>query len=1698
MASTFLDEKISSFIQDKFPEFVKADHPVFVEFLKLYYEFLEAAKISLIEVQQTDQFLLENKLTDNYMLNEFDGSRFVFENSVFGAFLKGENVTGQTSGAVVKVLAEDNTNGCLYVEHNRYLQVGEKIVGSDSAARATIGKYQGNPVQNIQQLLEYADVDDTITDFLDRFRNTYLTAIPQTLAPGVSKRNLVKSVRDLYRAKGTKKGHELFFRLMFAETPELFYPTDNLLKVSAGSWTSDTVLRVVATENNPANFIGQTVTQTVDIALEAEAASVNVEGVVQLQEGETTVYQLVLNPDSIIGTFIAGAEVSGIDNTNVDISITATVQSILIGSNVIRGGTGYTTADTVDVTSSTGKDSIISVVNVGAGEIDQIIIDNPGTGYTVGDSLFFNNTNTEGAGASAVVSCIGGALGPEVGDTTAHILQANVGNGSKTISQITTSTLYGAREFSTTGLTSVASKTISNITTTDFIVGATIIGTGIPLTAIVSSIELAGTNNNGSIKISEEVTGTPISISAITQTSGVATVTSTHGITTGSTVTISGCTPTAYNGVKTITRINATSFTFTIASGTSTPAGGTKTFVHHGVTATRSLTHLEEETGQRITSTGLPAGTRIRQISTIGTNNNGTITVTKTATGNSSAVTMPSEYGSFSYEHIVYEDGTESTDAYTGNQIQLEKGSFATTFGRDINNTLSVAPYTANNGHNIPTVFSSEHSEVVNTAVFSKGSGYEVFPIVIPSTFRVKWITTALTTFGNFQAGEQITNASGSSATIATLTRTGVATITSVTGVFNVGEVITGSSSAGFATLTTVTQLGTAATFLAWSTSGIGSISGVEVSQFGTGYATAPAVSVPIKVLLIRKIISDVTQADLTQTTAFSVGDTVIGQSSSARGLITNWDNTRQMITINVTLGTFQLAETLTRGSSQNYAIISQLDQGLLGSTIGTVGITSGKFNDDKGKISESLMRIQDSFYYQDFSYVVRVGAAIADWRSQIKKAVHPAGFAMFGEVSITNKVAARLTVPVSGILTDTPELASLFEAVLTSVIGMRLGTESDGTTLLGSTEIKGTTNHAHGTLKRGYSTTHQIGLTSVLETITRVGTTATVETTGPHGIEAGEQVEISGVTTAGYNGVYEIQTDQIQLESDQLESVTDFLITEDGARITSEEYSADKIKITVPSNLSTPATIGSNGRAKLISPFDNSTRDVTLRSRALITVYPLYGEWNVNQRSRYGLGPRQVNATKYMWAAPPTEYVAQDTAEQNQVLLESSTAFNDELLILEADVLDRVDYAVTAVSGAFIIAGVNKPALTLDGARLYRFDLSDSSVASHPFKLSGTSDGSHSGTDLSRVDYTVTVASGTKLDGSTGNIYVISGVARPTLSLQGARLYRFDLSNSSVSGHPFNFSTTSNGTHAGGSSYTTGVTVVGTPGNAGAYVEILTTNTSSTLHYYCSNHSNMGSSLGITSRVVTGLEYNELSLTEIEFDIQLESGTDNSGASYYLLSEDNEKLGIEIYDIVTSYGTQGSAGAYLEIFTENITQSLYYYCSIHSGMGNSLSVTQIRVGGFVINEAFTSGSDAAYTENSPTRLLDQMAYAYPNMTRRESPETGTDNVAAGGAGVYDTVMNYTNIQIGAHESHVHHRISDFADVRIVDIIKCGREFLEVGSQTNKHEGDNDYEFTIMEDGSYVQMEAGSAGIPSTAKKIWNVPPPSYIRLITA
>jgi len=105
----------------------------------------------------------------------------------------------------------------------------------------------------------------------------------------------------------------------------------------------------------------------------------------------------------------------------------------------------------------------------------------------------------------------------------------------------------------------------------------------------------------------------------------------------------------------------------------------------------------------------------------------------------------------------------------------------------------------------------------------------------------------------------------------------------------------------------------------------------------------------------------------------------------------------------------------------------------------------------------------------------------------------------------------------------------------------------------------------------------------------------------------------------------------------------------------------------------------------------------------------------------------------------------------------------------------------------------------------------------------------------------TTTTLAVTVANPGSGNKYYIDGVQQATLTLNEGSTYRFDQSAGTNGGHPLRFSTTSDGTHSGGTEYTVGVTVNGVPGNPSAYTEIVVASGAPTLYYYCTNHSGMG-----------------------------------------------------------------------------------------------------------------------------------------------------------------------------------------------------------------------------------------------------------------
>ena len=134
----------------------------------------------------------------------------------------------------------------------------------------------------------------------------------------------------------------------------------------------------------------------------------------------------------------------------------------------------------------------------------------------------------------------------------------------------------------------------------------------------------------------------------------------------------------------------------------------------------------------------------------------------------------------------------------------------------------------------------------------------------------------------------------------------------------------------------------------------------------------------------------------------------------------------------------------------------------------------------------------------------------------------------------------------------------------------------------------------------------------------------------------------------------------------------------------------------------------------------------------------------------------------------------------------------------------------------------------------------------------------------------------------SGGNKYALDGTVQQLASLTPSVTYRFDQSDSSNAGHPLRLSTTSNGSHGGGSEFTTGVTTAGTPGSAGAYTEVkLEQDAPDTLYYYCTNHSGMGGEIDVRATVSS---LSDLGVTSTAAELNILDGVTSTAAELNIL----------------------------------------------------------------------------------------------------------------------------------------------------------------------------------------------------------------------
>ena len=313
---------------------------------------------------------------------------------------------------------------------------------------------------------------------------------------------------------------------------------------------------------------------------------------------------------------------------------------------------------------------------------------------------------------------------------------------------------------------------------------------------------------------------------------------------------------------------------------------------------------------------------------------------------------------------------------------------------------------------------------------------------------------------------------------------------------------------------------------------------------------------------------------------------------------------------------------------------------------------------------------------------------------------------------------------------------------------------------------------------------------------------------------------------------------------------------------------------------------------------------------------------------------------------------------------------------------------------------------------------------------------------DTNVVTFKVTVATSTSAHPYHGtgssNKYKINGVFSPYLKLIPKITYRFDQSDSSNSGHPLLFYYDA----AKASGYSTGVTTNGTPGSAGAYTQIIVSDsTPSVLHYQCSSHGYMGWAATTSTRNLTGFDTDDLSegssnlyFTNARADARIAAATtdDLSEGSSNLYYTDARAQAVSINNVVED--TSPQLGGNLDLNSNDIT-----------GTGNisttgNFTLTSTDAGSsaapeLTLNRDSSSPADADYLGQIKFKGDDDggSSHVYAKITGK---------IQDASAGTEDGLIEFANVRAGSNTITARLKSDKFQLLNSMDLEVAGNTTL--------------------------------------------------------
>ena len=239
----------------------------------------------------------------------------------------------------------------------------------------------GNAVGEARRLDDYKDVDLTKDEYLLYFKDKYLPFLK--FVTETDKRTIIKHVLDLYRSKGTERGIDLFFKLVYGAPADVYYPSTDLFRLSDNQWIKKSYLEV-SYNGSLRQFVGKKVVGT------KTGATAFVEQYVVKKVGPKYSYLLYIS--SLAGDFETGENVK-FDGLGSDFY--PRIVGSLTSLQVTEAGAGFEVGDLVNLSSeSGGRGGIARVANVynTTGLVEFTLVDG-GWGYSEFANVYVSEKN---------------------------------------------------------------------------------------------------------------------------------------------------------------------------------------------------------------------------------------------------------------------------------------------------------------------------------------------------------------------------------------------------------------------------------------------------------------------------------------------------------------------------------------------------------------------------------------------------------------------------------------------------------------------------------------------------------------------------------------------------------------------------------------------------------------------------------------------------------------------------------------------------------------------------------------------------------------------------------------------------------------------------------------------------------------------------------------------------------------------------------------------------------------------------------------------------------------------------------------------------------------------------------------------------------------------------------------------------------